>query len=334
MRADVMPASVSSVRDALTLIFVRTITLFSSVFSSMCRRVFLLRVVVGYGLLVGLIPVADAALWSLPDGVGVVRDFAYGPDRDQTMDIYRLNNRGTTPAPVIFMVHGGAWRFGDKSARSVVENKLARWVPEGFVFISVNYPMLPGSPVTAQANDIALALATAQQHAAEWGGDPAKFILMGHSAGAHLVALINADPERAVQRGARPWLGTVSLDSGAMNVVTIMSDKHARLYDAAFGTDPALWKSLSPYYVLTARALPWLNVCSTKRDTSCTQSAQLLKKSASLGVRGGVLPENLTHREINNELGKPGAYTRPWKAFMASLDSDVAARLKAIRDTR
>lgn len=300
----------------------------SSVFSPVCYRAVLLRFLVCCGLLAGLVPVAGAALWSLPDGVVVVKDFAYGPDRNQVMDVYRLNKREATSAPVIFMVHGGGWRFGDKSARTVVENKLARWVPEGFVLISVNYPMLPDSPVSEQANNIALALATAQQHAREWGGDPAKFILMGHSAGAHLVALLNADPERAFKRGARPWLGTVSLDSAAMNVVTIMNDRHFRLYDVAFGKDPSVWKSLSPYYAITAQAFPWLNVCSTKRDTSCSQSAALRKKSESLGVRGSVLQENLTHREINNDLGEPGAYTAAVEVFMASLDRDVAARLK------
>jgi arylformamidase len=262
---------------------------------------------------------------SIPAGIHVVHDFAYGSLPDQKMDIYTAGN--PSGAPVIFMVHGGGWRNGGKDVSKTVNNKVARWVPEGFVMISINYPMIPDADVGTQADNVARALATAQKHAMQWGANPAKFILMGHSAGAHLVSLVNANPEAAYKLGAKPWIGTVSLDSGAMNVVELMQAHHARLYDQAFGTDPKQWKALSPYYAITAKAGPWLNVCSTKRDTSCSQSQAMADKAATLGVKAALHQENLTHGQINGNLGLPGDYTAAVESFMATLDPKVAQLL-------
>src|SRR5207247_470736 len=113
-----------------------------------------------------------------------------------------------------FMVHGGAWVLGDKASPGVMENKVARWAARGYILLSVDYRMIPEADPLEQAEDVARALAAAQAKAASWGGDPSKFVLMGHSAGAHLVGLLAADPARAFKRGAKPWLGAVLLDSG------------------------------------------------------------------------------------------------------------------------
>jgi acetyl esterase/lipase len=142
-----------------------------------------------------LVHAASAATPSL-------RDVAYGSDPAQRMDVYLPPDAKN--APVLLLVHGGAWRIGDKAHGRVVENKVARWVPQGFVVVSVNYRMLPGADPRVQADDVALALATAQRQAPAWGGDPAKFVLMGHSAGAHLVSLLDAQPARAQRRRRTP----------------------------------------------------------------------------------------------------------------------------------
>ncbi len=263
--------------------------------------------------------------------VKVLRDVAYGPAKDQRMDIYLPVKSGaqpgTQPAPVILMVHGGAWAYGDKGIDRVVDNKVSRWLPKGLIFISVNYPMIPDSDPVGQADDIARALAAAQGAAPGWGGDPDRFILMGHSAGAHLVSLLNADPARAAKQGARPWLGTVSLDSGALDVPQIMNHKHAKLYDEAFGADPAFWEASSPAHHLTSGMKPWLGVCSRLRSDSCATNTAYALKSKALGGRAEVLGERLRHGAINEELGKPGAYTDAVEAFLASLDPKVKALL-------
>ena len=266
------------------------------------------------------------ALAATPDGVKVLRNVAYGPDKLQTMDVYLPPD--AKAAPIILMAHGGGWRRGGKANPGVYENKVARWVPKGFIFVSVNYPMVPESDPVEQADHIARALAAVQKAAPGWGGDPARVILMGHSAGAHLVSLLNADPNRAARLGAKPWLGTVSLDSGALDVPAIMNRPHLGLYDTAFGEDPALWEAASPMHHLTKDGPPWLGVCSSPRRTSCSANEIYAEKAQSLGARAQVLGQALNHGEINSELGKPGAYTEAVEAFMASLDPTVAALLK------
>jgi arylformamidase len=253
----------------------------------------------------------------LPAGVRLVRDVPYGKDNLQRMDIYLPQQ--ASGATVIFMVHGGAWRQGDKGARAVVENKVSRWVSKGFIFISTNYRLLPKTAPLEQAQDIASALAAAQSKAASWGGDPAKFLLIGHSAGAHLVALLAAAPALALKRGARPWLGAVLLDSAAFDVVKLMEAKHARFYDQAFGRDAAYWNAASPFHVLSKNATPMLAVCSTRRADSCAQADRFITKAKSFNVRVSLLEQELSHKDINRQLGNFGGYTDAVESFIGSL---------------
>ena len=258
-------------------------------------------------------------------GMRVVRDVPYGPDPAQRFDVY-----APTPvsgAPVIFMVHGGGWAFGDKAASGVVENKVKRWVPRGFIVVSTNYRLLPSADPLAQAKDVARALAMSQKQAASWGGDRTKFILIGHSAGAHLVALLASSPALAESTPVTPWLGAVSLESGALDVVEIMEARHARLFDRAFGRDREYWKSVSPMYVLTAPVPPIALVCSTRRGSSCNQADRFAAKASALGMRASVLKENLSHADADSQLGADSAYTREVETFLGSLDSTVARAL-------
>lgn len=255
------------------------------------------------------------------------KDVAYGPDAEQRMDVYAPAD--PSAAPIILMVHGGAWRFGDKNSRGVVTNKADRWVARGFIVVSTNYRMLPRANVLEQAADVARALKFVQQHARSWGGDPAKVVLMGHSAGAHLVSLLTANPQLAQQAGAQRWLGTVSLDSGAIDVPTIMQARHLPLYDKAFGNDPHFWNATSPTRVLTADALPLLAVCSSvRKDQPCRQAHEYAQRAQGQQVRAEVLEQPLTHAQVNASLGLPGDYTHAVEAFMGSLDPALATRLR------
>ena len=254
---------------------------------------------------------------ALAGGMRLLKDVPYANEGKQRMDVYLP--RQPAGAPVIFMVHGGAWRLGDKDARAVVENKVARWVPQGFIFISTNYRLLPDTAPLEQAADIARALATAQAKAASWGGDPTRFILMGHSAGAHLVALVATSPEIVRRAGAKPWLGSVLLDSAALDVVTIMQARHARFYDRAFGKDPAYWRAVSPLHGLSENTAPLLAVCSSQRSESCPQASRFVEKATALGVRASVLQQDRSHQEINQQLGLANPYTDAVEVFMGSL---------------
>ena len=254
---------------------------------------------------------------SMPKGAKVERDLAYGPDDKQTMDVYLPEHAAA--APVIFMVHGGAWMVGDKAADAVVANKVARWLPRGFIVVSTNYRLLPAADPLVQANDVAKALSFAQSKAKSWGGDPTRFILMGHSAGAHLVSLLAADTGIATRQGAKAWLGTVALDSASLDVVQTMEAKHMRFYDRVFKQDPAYWRSVSPLHRLTGIPGPMLLVCSSQRDDACPQARHFAAKVTSSGGRITILPIALSHREINKNLGLAGKYTEGVESFMHSL---------------
>jgi arylformamidase len=254
---------------------------------------------------------------TLPPGARVQKDVPYGPDPAQRMDVYLPAHAHA--APVIIMVHGGGWIRGDKAMSSVVQNKVARWLPKGWIVVSVNYRLVPKADPLTQAGDVAKALAVAQSKAASWGGDPARFVLMGHSAGAHLVALLAADPSLATRQGAKPWLGTVSLDSACLDVAQSMQGPHLGLYDRAFPNDPAYWHQASPQDRLTGTSGPILLVCSSYRRDSCEQARSFAAKSIRLGRRATVLPIAFTHREINQNLGLAGDYTKSVEAFLSTL---------------
>ncbi len=116
----------------------------------------------------------------------------------------------------------------------------------------------------AQADDVAAALAYVQKHAADWGGgDPNRIVLMGHSAGGHLVSLVTADPAYRERAGASPWLGTVSLDGAAFDVTRIMAaPPHLDLYDPVFAGKPDLQRAASPTLVIAGTPPPVLLICA------------------------------------------------------------------------
>lgn len=265
----------------------------------------------------------------------LLSDISYGQYPEQTLDVYKPLN--TKNAPVIFMVHGGAWRIGDKASRKVVANKVKRWVSKGFVFISINYRMLPETDPVTQAKDVREALAFSQNNVLSWGGVPSKFILMGHSAGAHLISLVSSKPvnHRATTSPVRhneqlkPWLGTISIDSATYDVTQIMStQKPSRFYKKAFGNKPNYWKASSPLYLMTHKIQPFMAICSAKRkDGACQQAKAFTDKANSLGTKTTLLSVDLSHSETNADLGKVNRYTRSVEDFMATLDPQIARLL-------
>lgn len=243
------------------------------------------------------------------DAVRVLRNVSYGADARQKLDVY-LPAKPT--GPLILMVHGGAWAVGDKASPDVVRQKVKHWVDGmGYVLVSANYRLLPAAKPVDQAGDVARALAYVQQQIPKWGADPKRVVLMGHSAGAHLAMLLHASPDMVAQAGAQPWRVTVSLDSAAMDVEQLMNAPHPRLYDRAFGADPAYWKAASPYHHVAAPGAPaLLMICSKLRaDDPCAQALHFEKKAAHFKHYITIWGRDLNHADINRELGAPGMYT-------------------------
>ena len=252
--------------------------------------------------------------------IRLIANVSYGTDAKERFDVYTpLHVNTSSLSPVIFMVHGGAWRIGDKTSQSVIENKVNYWVKKGYIVISTNYKMLPDAPVSEQVKAVAKALGFAQEKSASWGGNKAQFILMGHSAGAHIIAMIAASSSVYATNAITPPIAVVALDSAVMDTPILMNTKHMRLYDHAFGSDPAYWQSLSPFHQLSSARMPLLAVCSTKRDDSCPQAEKFLTKAASLGTKTLLLKENMSHKEINQLLGADATYTKAVDDFLKSV---------------
>ena len=252
---------------------------------------------------------------ALPAGARAIRDVSYGNDTRQRYDVYLPAQ--PQRAPVILFVHGGGWANGNKDNPGVVENKAAYWLPKGYVLVSINYRMRPDTAPIDQARDVARALADVQKRAPTWNADPANVMLMGHSAGAHLAALVGASSTLWRDAGAMKPRGVVSLDSGALDVpLTMKKPPLPRIYDTAFGKNPADWIAASPYHQLTRDAVPMLFVCSSRRQDACPQGRAMAEKGKALGVAMEVLPEDLSHGEVNRLLGASSDYTEAVDAFV------------------
>lgn len=250
-------------------------------------------------------------LQAIQPGARKVTD-SYGSDPRQAIDVYIPPNARN--APVLVMVHGGAWMIGDKANTGSVENKLKHWLPKGFIVVSVNYRMLPDIMAYEQAGDVAQAVAYVQDHASRWGGDAGRLILMGHSAGAHIVALLSSAPDMV----GKPWAGTVVLDSAVMDVPAVMERHHLGFYDKAFGSEMSYWRKASPIHRWTPAAVPMMLVCSSKRpDHPCDAAKAFHDKAEKAGEAMPVFPRALTHEEVNRTLGLPGDYTDAVDAFIA-----------------
>src|SRR5271156_2325140 len=115
----------------------------------------------------------------------IKRNIPYGdaPQDRQALDVY--SPAKARNLPVVFWIHGGGWQTGDKSS---VQVKPQAFVDKGFVFVSTNYRLLPSVDMETIMRDIARSIRWTHDHIAEYGGDPERLFIMGHSAGAQLAA--------------------------------------------------------------------------------------------------------------------------------------------------
>lgn len=132
-------------------------------------------------------------------GVAIVRDIAFGPGATDRLDVYRP--KAGRPGPVVVFFYGGSWDSGSRSIYRFVGAALAS---HGYTVMIPDYRVYPEVVYPAFLQDNARAVRWARDHAAEYGGDPARLVLMGHSAGAYNAAMLANDPR---------WLAAVGLDA-------------------------------------------------------------------------------------------------------------------------
>jgi len=124
----------------------------------------------------------------------------YLPSHDLALDIYRPA-ASTTPAPVVVFLYGGRWQDGTRAEYGFVGKKLAS---HGVLTLVIDYRLYPHVRFPAFVEDTVAAVAWAREHASAHGGDPTRLFLVGHSAGAHIAALIGTDARYLAARGMQP----------------------------------------------------------------------------------------------------------------------------------
>jgi arylformamidase len=239
------------------------------------------------------------------------RELAYGSDPLQRLDFYAGPKRRSLP-PLVVNVHGGGWKQGDKS-NATGTSKAPHFYSQGYAFASINYRLVPTASVEQQAADIASALAWLKSNAGRLGFDASRVVLTGHSAGAHLVALVGTDPQflRAAGLDFSGLRGVLPNDGAAYDVPAQMTDgpkMMRRTYAEAFGSDPARQRALSPTLHAAAPNAPSFLLINVQRDDGIRQATALavaLRKAGTVVQVSDFPGEGLKgHMEINRKLGE------------------------------
>lgn len=240
---------------------------------------------------------------------------SYGQDARQRILFFApkagRTARGARP-PLAVYVHGGGWA---KGAPELLDSKPAWFTGEGWAFASVGYRLLPEAPVESQAADVGAALRQLRREASRLGYDPDRILLFGHSAGAHLAALVSTDPRYAGDAFSA-IRGTILIDGAAYDVAAQMQKGKfmaRRTYIPAFGTDPARQRELSPIAHVGAPDVPqWLLLYADVRSDAQAQSTALADALRAKGASAQLLPLAMegnalkAHMEINRQFGTPG----------------------------
>jgi len=262
--------------------------------------------------------VVACALLSDARAQDVKRDIPYAdPAAElQKLDIYAP--RDAKNLPVVFWIHGGGWQTGDKAQ---VQIKPQAFVDKGFVFVSTNYRLLPEVDMATIIRDVAQSLGWVHKHIAQYGGDPNRLFVMGHSAGAQLAALICID-DRYLKTAGVPLTaikGCVPVDGDTFDLPAIIETAETRRrvhgqpqpklgHREKFGNDPAKHRDFSAVtHVAKGKDIPpFLIVYVADHPDTSAQAQRLGSVLKETGIPvtlyGG---RETTHNKINADIGVP-----------------------------
>jgi acetyl esterase/lipase len=232
-----------------------------------------------------------------------------------SLDVYGIADASGCPA--IVFVHGGGWRQGDKRGAGAADK--AAWAnADGRVFVSVNY-RLAADPERAMwpvmGDDVAAAVAWVVDHAGELGIDPERIGLMGHSAGAHLAAIVATHPDLLVHHGHDRSVVSclVALDSAKFDLTRDLPRADANIVANAFGDDPAVLADGSPKIQATEPGAPLADALLVTRGAARRQAdTQAFADALESGGSADVTVHDaspLDHAQVNRNLGLAGDTT-------------------------
>ena len=246
-----------------------------------------------------------------------------------SVDVYGLPE-GCGPAPVVFWVHGGGWSKGDK-ANEGTATKAAWAASHGWALVAVNYRLsTPGSGVVwpTHGRDVAAAVTYTLDHAEQFGLDPDRVALMGHSAGAHIVSFLAVAPDLLAVTGREaPSVDClVALDTEGYDLVERVGaggDITDEMIANAFGTDTAALVAASPLQTLEAGGGPPPDAVIVTRGVP-RRKAQATAFADALEAAGAqvtvVDATGYSHADVSQRLGTPddAVVTPPVTTFLES----------------
>ncbi|VTT97714.1 para-nitrobenzyl esterase : Esterase/lipase OS=Singulisphaera acidiphila (strain ATCC BAA-1392 / DSM 18658 / VKM B-2454 / MOB10) GN=Sinac_5481 PE=4 SV=1: Abhydrolase_3 [Gemmataceae bacterium] len=253
----------------------------------------------------------------------VLKDVPYAEPKNerQTLDVY--SPAGAKNRPIVFWVHGGGWKAGDKKD---FQKKALAFVDKGYVFVATNYRFRPAATVKEMTGDVARAIRWVHEHAREFGGDPNAIVVMGHSAGAQLAALVCTDDRylKAEKVPLSALKGCVPVDCSFYDIpkrvkdggttplktiTDIFTDSEETQRDYSAAAHVAKGKDIPPFLVLHVAT----------RDDTKAQAHWLADKLKDAGVAAKVVAaEDKTHGSIGSDLGQKD--DAPTKALFEFLD--------------
>jgi arylformamidase len=223
------------------------------------------------------------------------------------LDVY-MPKKGSN-SPVVMWIHGGAFAYGDKE---YVQQKAEYFTNKGYVFISINYRLSPKVVHPAHAQDVADAVMWFHKNAIHYSADPTKIFLMGHSAGAHLAALISIDDTYLTKAGGSPDViqGVILLDGAGYDIPLLMSDAKSKLkewYIQAFGKSKKEWEHASPVHQIRygKKFPPFMIAYAGEREVSETEAKLLSRKLTEVQADNKVFSyQKKNHLTISKNLGE------------------------------
>ncbi len=178
-------------------------------------------------------------------------NLVYGADPRHRLDVYSPDRPAGSPAPLVLFWHGGRWSSGDKAEYRFVGSALAEL---GYTTMIANYRRYPKVKMAGFMDDAARAALWAAEHAADFEADPRQIYLMGHSAGAHMAALLALDARHFAALGcAAPRIAGVIGLSGPYDFLPL---READVQDM-FGP-PELYPQSQPINFVRRDAPPML----------------------------------------------------------------------------
>ncbi len=229
-----------------------------------------------------------------PGKVQRIGDLPYASDSayKHRLDLYLPADRGD--APLVVFVHGGAFMQGDRSDVAAVG---AAFAAQGLATAVVSYRLYPDANVEGSTQDVALAVAWLLRNAAAYGLRGDRVILVGHSAGAQIVALLGTNGQflRAAGTDLHAIAGVFAV-SGAYDLRDLSDepDSWQRVDGHIYGETPRDRARVSPSQHIDPDTPPTEIACGSEEDNpgSCDRAAYFERKLLAAGVWTHLIREN------------------------------------------